>query len=90
MHTADTVHTVEAKITTFAISTIFASFAKETLLQFEQFRQKKQKMQFVHCLLPKQKKQCLFLLITLIKLFAITIPAIAITATNKISIKQSS
>ena len=62
----------------------------KSLLQFEQFRQKKQKMQFVHCLLPKQKKQCLFLLITLIKLFAITIPAIAITATNKISIKQSS
>lgn len=31
MHTADTVHTVEAKITTFAISTIFASFAKETV-----------------------------------------------------------
>ena len=59
MHTADTVHTVEAKITTFAISTIFASFAKrqlKSLLQFEQFRQKKQKMQFVHCLLPKQKK----------------------------------
>ena len=31
MHTADTVHKEEKKITTFAISTIFASFAKETV-----------------------------------------------------------